>query len=186
MSDEILQCTLSCPMTAAREYHRKKEQKWVHLDTKVIRREDFKVFYECKACGEAWHWPITEDPPQLTVSELNNFNKPLPHMDVLDPPPDDQTQLDRIESGVRELVIANAHPFKLDTDGGPFHFCECPEKLVLVESESLGCMTAYEKWCPTHGYQTDCYMCGNMTSTEVCVRHSAKVGEKNDQEAKAT
>ncbi len=50
--------------------------------------------------------------------------------------------------------------------------CDCKEKIMLFEPEYA--MQAWESWCPTHGYDNDCYICNihpTYFSTEKCRKH---------------
>ena len=70
--------------------------------------------------------------------------------------------------------------------------CSCKDRIILHEPTAA--FEAIETWCPTHGYENDCWMCAQeqegreeplkpnhyvrqtgMMSTEICVRHA-----KND------
>lgn len=62
----------------------------------------------------------------------------------------------------------------------PYRSCDCPERQILVDPDKEeGAMVAYEAWCPTHGFQTDCWMCcPSIASTEVCRAHCREIRER--------
>ena len=77
--------------------------------------------------------------------------------------------------------------------------CNCKDRIILHEPTAA--FEAIETWCPTHGYENDCWMCVNeqaaydklcgkkldegqcyMFSTEICVRHAYRTTQTEDND----
>ena len=53
-------------------------------------------------------------------------------------------------------------------------YCTCKDKKVITEGDAM--FTAYESYCPKHGYFSSCYMCEeNVHTTELCSKHKTIV-----------
>ena len=61
-------------------------------------------------------------------------------------------------------------------DGAPLGLhCKCKNKIVVERGQysdepAESVFKAWVEYCPKHGFTTDCWVCGDGTTTEVCNR----------------